>query len=83
MKQIVAKNIRDLKKIQAIIKHIACQIVLRVRELLYQYFSHRLYAYFQANILQIVNNVVISHETQSNIPFSDRIGKSKIQKNVT
>jgi hypothetical protein len=65
------------------IKQIASQIVLRAQEMLYQYFSHHLYAYFDANILQIVNIVVIKPATQSNIHFSDNIGNNKIPKNVT
>ena len=42
MKYITAKNIRDSKNIHAVIRHVACNIVLRIREFLYQYFSHRL-----------------------------------------
>ena len=71
-----------MNNIHAIIRHIACQIVLRVRERLYQYFSHRLYAYFDANILHMVNIVVINHDIRSNIHFSDSIGNNMIPKNV-
>ena len=78
----MAKNIHDLKNTPAIIKHTASQIVLRAQEILYQYFSHRLYAYFEANILQIANTVVIIPDIQSTIPFPDKIGKSKTSKNI-
>ena len=83
IKYIMAKNIHDLKNNQAMIKQIASQIVLRAQEMLYQYFSHHLYAYFDANILQIVNMVVIIQDTHSIIPFCAKIGKSNTSKNAT
>ena len=79
----MAKNIHDLKNNQAMIKQIASQIVLRAQEILYQCFSHHLYAYFAANMLQIENMVVIIQDIQSIIPFSAKIGKSSTSKKAT
>ena len=81
-KYIIARAIQDLNNNHAITKQIPCQIVLRTHEVLYQYFSHRLYTCLDANILHKVNTVVIIPDTRSNIHFSAKIGRSNTPKNV-